>query len=152
MASSSTRPSRAVLWLTVFAAPVALGFETVLRWILFPADFELVRELLHPVLTPVAWFLGGVAAVASFAGLALQRRMTARRLSRLPGEPDLDARYREVFAVFLLTTAVPQIPAILSTLTFMFGASLLPVLVGIGLSSVGVVTQALRVPSLAEAR
>lgn len=138
-----------MLWLTIIAAPAALGFETGLRLLLFPADFELIREFLNPTLTPVAWLLGAVAALASFGGLFVQRRLAEKRLSALPPDASFDLRYRAVFGVFLLTTAIPQIPAIFSTLTFMFGASLIPVLVGIGVSSVGVVSQALRVESIA---
>lgn len=147
---AAKRPSRAVLFLTILAAPVALAFETGLRLLLFPRDFELVRELLEPALTPVAWVLGGLAAVAAVLGASLQRSMAQKRIAKSPDRGDYDARYRHVFGVFLLTSSVPQIPAIFSTFAFMFGASLVPVLVGIGVCSVGVVTQALRVPSLAE--
>ena len=143
------RPSKGILWLTMLAAPVALAFETVLRMLLFPDDFELVREFLSPMLTPVAWAFGALAAIAGFVGLGLQGRMVRRRLAKLPDTASVDERYREVFAVFLLSSSVPQIPAILSTLTYMFGASLVPVLVGVAACSVGVVTQALRVPGLA---
>lgn len=147
---AAKRPSRAVLFLTILAAPVALAFETGLRKLLFPADFELIREFLEPMLTPVAWVLGLVAAGASLLGLALQRSMAKKRIEKSRDRDDYDARYRHVFGVFLLTASVPQIPAILSTFMFMFGASLVPVLVGIGICSVGVVSQALRVPALAQ--
>ena len=147
---SEKRPvSPWMLWLTIVAAPVALGFETALRLVFFPDDFELIREFLRPSLTPVAWALGGVAALASFGGVLVQRRLAAKRLQVLGAEATFDMRYRAVFGVFLLTTAIPQVPAIFSTLTFMFGASLVPVLVGIVVSSLGVVTQALRVETLA---
>lgn len=76
--------------------------------------------------------------------------MTDRRLAALPAGADVNDRYQAVFAVFLLTTSVPQIPALLATFTYMFGASLVPVVVGVGVCSVGVVSQALRVPRLAE--
>lgn len=144
------RPSKAMLWLTILAAPVALAVETGLRLLIFPEEFELVREFLAPILTPVAWALGAVAAIAGFAGLFLQRRMTDRRLAKLPAGAEAGARYQAVFAVFLLTTSVPQIPALLATFAYMFGASIVPVLVGVGVCSVGVVSQALRVPRLAE--
>jgi membrane protein YqaA with SNARE-associated domain len=148
---ASKRPSPALLWLTMIAAPGALAVETLLRWVLFPPEFEQVRELLHPFLTPVAWALGGVAALASLGGLALQRRMAERRIARAPDASSEDARYREVFGVFLLTASVPQVPALLSTFAYMFGASVVPVLIGIAISSVGVVSQALRVSTLAQA-
>jgi hypothetical protein len=147
---AAKRPSKAVLWLTILAAPVALVVETGLRLLIFPDDFELVRGFLNPMLTPVAWVLGVVAGVAGFAGLGLQRRMSAKRLGKLPPGAGVSDRYQAVFAVFLLTTSVPQIPALLATFAYMFGASLVPVLVGVGVCSVGVVSQALRVPRLAE--
>ena len=76
--------------------------------------------------------------------------MANRRLARLPDDATVDQRYREIFAVFLLTTAVPQIPALLSTFVFMFGASIWTVSTAIAFCSVGVVAQALRVPAMAE--
>lgn len=145
---AAKRP-KALLWLTLLAAPVALAVETGLRLLIFPAEFELVREFLNPTLTPVAWALGGLSAAAGVAGLAVQRKVSERKLAKLPSKCDTEARYHAVFGVFLLTTAVPQIPALLSTFAYMFGASLLPVLVGVGVSSVGVVSQALRVSHLA---
>jgi membrane protein YqaA with SNARE-associated domain len=141
--------SPAILWLTILAAPVALGFETLLRSLLFPPDFEVMRAFLEPALTPLAWVLGGAAGLAALAGLALQRRLAERRLARLPEHASEPVRQRELLGVFLLTASVPQIPAVLSTFAFMFGASLWPVLVGIALCSVGVVGQAMRVRSLA---
>lgn len=147
---AAKRSSRAMLFLTILAAPVALVFETFLRAALFPPEFETFREFLRPMLSPVAWVLGLVAAAAGLAGLGLQRSMAQRRVARLPEDAGYEERYAQVLGVFMLTTAVPQIPAILSTFAFMFGASLWPVLVGIGVCSVGVVAQALRVSSLAK--
>ena len=51
------RPSTGLLWATIVAAPLALGFETLLRALLFPDDFELIRDFLRPTLTWVAWGL-----------------------------------------------------------------------------------------------
>jgi membrane protein YqaA with SNARE-associated domain len=147
---AAKRPSRSLLFLTVLAAPAALAFETVLRKLLFPPEFEEVRSLLEPLLTPVGWAIAVVAAIASLVGLRVQRAMAQKRIAKLRDREDADARYREVFGVFLLTTAVPQIPAILSTFTFMFGATLWPVLASVAVSSVGVVAQAFRIPVLAD--
>lgn len=141
--------SRALLFLTILAAPGALAFESLLRALLFPPDFEVLREFLSPVLTPVAWVLGLTAAAGSLGGLALQRSIAEKRLARLPEGAGDEARYGQVLGVFMLTTAAPQIPAILATLAFMFGASLWPVLVGVGICSAGVIAQALRVSRLA---
>ncbi len=142
--------SNAILWLTIAVAPGALALESGLRVLLFPPEFEEVRELLEPLLTPIAWLFGAAAGVASLLGLGLQRRMAEKRMARVPDE--YEARHREVVGVFLLSASVPQIPAIFSTFAYMFGASLWPVLVGIALCSVGVISQAMRVRSLAEVK
>lgn len=147
--SSAKRP-KAVLWLTIVAAPGALAIETALRKLLFPAEFEEVREFLEPTLTPFGWGLAAFAAFGAALGLVVQRHVANRRLARLPDDATVDQRYREIFAVFLLTTAVPQIPALLSTFVFMFGASIWTVSTAIAFCSVGVVAQALRVPAMAE--
>ncbi|MCC6873263.1 MAG: hypothetical protein IT378_03055 [Sandaracinaceae bacterium] len=142
-------PSRAMIWLTILAAPVALAFETSLRSFLFPPEFEWFRQELEPFLTPLAWLLGLAAALASLLGAGLQRRIARRKLDRLPENAPPDTRLREVQAVFLLTASVPQVPAILSTFAYMFGASLVPVLVGIAICTLGVGLQAVRIGSLA---
>ena len=146
MASSNTK-NQAVLWLTVLAAPVALGFETLLRSLIFPSEFQLFREFLRPYLTPFGWALTAVIGLASVAGLSLQARFTRRSLERLPADRP-DQRYGAAFAVFLLTTALPQIPTLLSTFAYMFGSELAPVLTGVGICSIGVVGQAIRVGAL----
>jgi len=146
---AAERP-RAVLWLTILAAPGALVVETALRKLIFPPEFDEVRAFLEPMLTPVGWGMAAVAAIGAALGLVVQRRVALKRLARLPDTATVDDRYREIFAVFLLTTAVPQIPALLSTFVFMFGASVWTVIAAIAFCSVGVVAQALRVPAMAE--
>ncbi len=145
------RPSTTLLWLTIVASPAALGLETGLRLLLFPPEFPLIREFLNPYLTPVAWVFAAIAGVGALLGLALQRRLVTKRVGKLPAEFNTrERRYQVAFGVFLLTTAVPQIPSIFSTFCFTFGADLLPVLVSIALTSLGVIGQALRVPKLAD--
>jgi len=145
------RPSTTLLWLTIVAAPAALGLETGLRLLLFPPEFELIRDFLRPMLTPVAWGFAGVAALGAGLGLVLQRRLVEKRIGALEAaQSTRERRFQIAFGVFLLTTAVPQIPSILATFCFTFGASIVPVVAAIALTSVGVVGQALRVPKLAE--
>lgn len=139
--------------MTTVAAPLALALETLMRKLLFPFlmgdDFELVREFLSPMLTPVAWALCAVAILASFAGLALHTRLVARAIARLPAaKRELPAeRARAEVSAFLIAASVPQIPCILSTVTYTLGAQLLPVLVSVAVASVGVFAQALRTRS-----
>ena len=136
--------------MTTVAAPLALGFETLFRKLLFPLfmgdDFELARAFLGPLLTPVAWAFCGVALLANVAGLALHTRLVRRAMARLPAEKrELPAeRERAELGAFLVAASVPQLPCIASTLMFMLGAQLLPVLVAVGIGSLGVVVQALR--------
>ncbi len=142
--------ARPIVYLTVLAAPVALAFETLLRHLLFPSEFEEVRAFFEPTLTPIAWVLCILAALASLAGVVLQRRLVRSRLERMP-EADAAARRGQIVGVFLLTASVPQIPSVFSTLAFTLGASLAPVLVGIGIASAGVIVQAIRMRALFEA-
>ena len=146
------RPSTGLLWATIVAAPLALGFETLLRALLFPDDFELIRDFLGPTLTWVAWGLAGLAVVGSLLGTSLQRRMAKQRLSALDGEATLAQRFAALSGIFLLTTALPQIPSLLATLCFMFGSELMPVLAALTITTAGVVAQAVAVPRLASPR
>ncbi|MFK7985162.1 MAG: hypothetical protein AB8I08_03950 [Sandaracinaceae bacterium] len=150
---AQARSGRALLGLTILAAPGALAFETLLRKLLFPVlvpEFELIREFFAPMLTPVAYVVSVFIALFAVVGLLLQKRMSEKRLAKLPEDADRDMRFRAILGVFLLTSSVPQIPTILSTFAYMFGASLVPVLIGIGLCSLGVVAQAVRVTKLSE--
>ncbi len=147
---SAQRSSTVLLWLTIVAAPGALAIETALRVAFFPEDFELVREFLRPMLTAAAWVLAGLAGLGALAGLSLQRRLVARRIAKLPEAANTaERRFRAAIGIFLLTTAVPQIPSIFATLCFTLGASIVPVVASIALTTVGVVLQAQRVPQLA---
>jgi len=142
-ASSGQRGRGVLIVLTVVAAPVALGFETLLRWLLMPEDFDVLRQFLRPTLTPVAWGLVIACAIGGFVGLLLHRRAVARAMARVPPGADAsEVASRARVGAFMLGASVPQVPAILATFTFMFGASLLPVLVSIGVVTVFVVVLA----------
>lgn len=136
------RSKRAMVVLTAVAAPVALGFETLLRKLVLPARFEQVRELLRPLLTPVGWGLAGLAALAGLAGLAWQKRLIERKQAQA-GDHD-EARQSARLGAFLLAASVPQLPAVFATVSFMFGSALLPVIVAIVVSTAFVCVQAAR--------
>lgn len=142
------RPSPTLLALVILAAPMALAAETGLRALLFPADFELVRELLSPYLTVAAWIFAPLTALAGALGWHLQRRLSARHVAKLPPGASFAQRQGAVVGVFLLTSSVPQIPTILVTFLFMFGSALSPVLASVVLCSVAVTAQALRIGRL----
>jgi hypothetical protein len=138
------KPRTSPLWLvgaTLVAAPVALAFESGLRWLLFPADFEVVRTWLGPALTVVAWALVGLAAAAGIGGAAAQRTLVQRKLARLPSDAPEGSRQAACTQVFLLTASIPQVPVLMSTFTFMFGASIVPTVVGVALCTMSVLVQ-----------
>lgn len=118
--------------LTVIAAPAALVFESLLRFLLFPEDFERVRVFLEPYLTPVAWGLAAVTLALSFVGYALQRTMSQKRVARIPEPKRTPERIeRAKVGAFMLTASIPQIPAILATFAVMFGAAIVPAIAAI---------------------
>jgi hypothetical protein len=145
MAVPSQLSLRAVVVLIAVSAPLALGFETLLRKLVFVpligAELREVREFYWPeltdelrqaVLTNTAWVLVLVSVLAGVLGVVLLRR-AARRQRDLA----------EVRDQLLLLTSIPQVPAILATLCFAFGSSLLPVLVSMAVSTVFVFVQGL---------
>ena len=139
-----TRP-RMLVVLTVVAAPLAFGLETLLRKLLFPPDFDQVRDFLRGPLTPFAWALAVVALLATLVALAVYDRAARRAVERIPHERrTADVSVRAATGVFLLTSSIPQLPAVASTMLFTFGAPLVPTVVAIGIASLGVVLQAIR--------
>jgi hypothetical protein len=136
--SASSMSLRAVVVLVAVSAPLALGFETLIRVYLFMpmlgADLAEVRAFFWPELTPavriaaatrIAWGLVGASLLAGLLGLGLLRRAAQR--ATLATSPAETARAK-VRDRMLLLSSVPQIPAILATLCFSFGAELSPVL------------------------
>ena len=140
----ATNPRWLVL-ATAVAAPFALGVEVAFRSVLMPpSEIEQLRLLLGPILTKVAWVFAGLAALATIAGIVLLNWLIARAERRLPlGVPE-DVRQRAILGPFLLATSVPQLPAILATVTFTMGASLTPVVAAVAICTVGVGIQAAR--------
>ncbi|AKF03765.1 hypothetical protein [Sandaracinus amylolyticus] len=126
---------------TVLAAPIALAFESVLRWLLFPPDFEAVRAFLEPFLTPLAWLLVVISALAGIAGTFAQRTIAARRIAKLGAGATAVQIETVRNQVFLITASIPQLPTIASTFAFMFGASLVPTLVGVAIGTLSVLAQ-----------
>ncbi len=144
------RFKRVLVAITVASTPLALGVETLMRTQIFPlflgGQFEEVRVFLEPQMTPVAWAFCGITTLAGFAGLALQKRVLRRALEKLPPERRAlpGARERAVLGSFLVAASVPQLASVGSTLLFTFGASLVPVVVGVVIGSSAVLVQASR--------
>ena len=141
MSTSAPMSLRTIVLLVAVSAPLALGFETAIRLgVIMPmmgAEFAEVRAYFWPEFTPavrialttrIAWILAGVSVVAGLLGVALLRRPSWRSLAWAREQPDPAAAARaKVRDQMLLLTSIPQIPAILATLCFSFGAAWVPV-------------------------
>jgi FtsH-binding integral membrane protein len=146
-ASPSISLPVAVLVLAV-SAPIALAFETLFRTqVLAPIlgpSWGQAREIFSPTLTRVSWALAYVTVFAGLLGVALIP-VSARRIDRAAREAgreiDHEARTKRVLEHLYLLTSVPQVPAILATFCFTFGARLLPVVIAMAISTVAVVAQ-----------
>jgi hypothetical protein len=138
----STRQTWAMLAVVAVSTPLALAVETLLRTLLFPPDFEEVRTWLRPTLTPWIWLTPILAAIATLGGLRLQRWYAARQLAALPPAKQTDeARAAADFDALMLSTSVPQVPALMATLGFMLGSAIAPVLAAIAIGTAGVLVQ-----------
>jgi hypothetical protein len=143
MAGAPKREGTGVVLMTVLAAPVALAFETAVRLAVFPPELSEVRDALRPALTPWAWAIAGLAATLAVVGVVAQKKIVARRVARIPEAertPERVARAR--LGAFLFAASIPQVPSVIGTVMFTMGASLVPVLVCIGVVTVAVCAQA----------
>jgi hypothetical protein len=147
--ASTERGGTALILATLVAAPMALGLETVLRRLLFPPEFDELRAALAGTLTPIVWGLVGLTALAGLFGITMQARLAARAVAKLRADARTEARiHKAELGAFMLAASIPQIPAILATLGFMWGASLTPVIVAIAVATVAIVVQAIRAAPL----
>lgn len=128
-----------MLAVVVVSTPLALAFETLLRQLLFPPEMDEVRAWLRPSLTPWTWLAPPASAAASVLGVKLYRILLRRGTAKLdPGKTDPDAIDKVRLDALLLATSAPQVPALLATVAFMFGAELTPVLVAMAVATLGV--------------
>jgi hypothetical protein len=137
-------PTRAkvygVLAIVAISTPFALAVETGLRGIMFPPGFDEVRMWLRPAITPWMWLAAPLAVLVTPLGFRLQKWLVRRALAKLPPARRTEQERRECeLDALLLSTSVPQFPALLATFGFMFGSALLPVAVAMGTATVGVV-------------
>jgi len=136
-----------LLAVVALSTPLALVVETGLRSLIMPPEFEDVRRWLRSDVTPWAWAMAPAAVVATGLGFVLQRRLLGRalRIPKRPGMTEAAARERAELDALMLSTSAPQVPALVATLAFMVGAELLPVLVTVGVATVGVLSLGLTV-------
>jgi hypothetical protein len=138
-----SRATRIGLVLLVAAsAPLALAFEAGVRQLLGLPELDEVRHLLRPTATGAAWALAGLCVVAAALGLGAQRRWCEGRMrvAAAAGEDPARAVMDRTF----LAMSIPQVPAVLSTVAFMTGSELAPVLAAMAISTVGVLAQGLQ--------
>ena len=121
---------------------MALGFESLVRHFVMPAELAEIRGFFAPMATTAAWVFAAACILADGLGMVLQRRWCLARmeLARADGSDLARAAMDRTF----LAMSVPQVPAILATAAFMSGSELVPVLVAMAISSVGVVAQGLQ--------
>lgn len=136
-------PTRAkvyvVLAIVAVSTPLALLIETGLRQVMFPPEFPEVRMWLRPTITPWMWLAAPLAVAVTPLGYRLQSWLVRRALARLPAERRTEQeRLEHEVDAMLLSTSVPQFPALLATFGFMFGSELLPVAVAMAAATAGV--------------
>lgn len=130
-----------LLALVALSTPLALVVETGLRRLMMPPDFEQVRAWLSPTLTPWAWATVPITLLTTGLGWWLQRVLARRGLRRRrPGLTEAQARARAEFDALMLASSAPQIPAIVATMLYMLGAELQPVVVAMGVATLGVLS------------
>ncbi len=124
---------------------MSLALETTLRTLLFPPEFELLRELLAPTIE--SWGTTMIVACVAFGivgAVVVQRVVTAlvqeRRALTLDALPAFERRIDDRL---LVLTSIPQIPAIIATMSVMFGGPFSPALTCMAVSSAAILTQAL---------
>ena len=130
----------AVLAIVGISTPLAVVIETGLRQIMFPPEFDDVRMWLRPSITPWMWLCAPLAVLVTPLGYKLQGWLVARALAKLPEERRTEAERRELeLDSLLLSTSIPQFPALFATFGFMFGSALLPVVVAMATATAGVI-------------
>ena len=131
-----------VVLLVAISAPLAFASESLIRKLLLPPEFDEVREFFAPSATSFAWGCVVLCVLAALFGLWVQRRWVRER-TRRAREEGSDVGKAAMDRTFL-SMSIPQVPAILSTVAFMSGSELMPVVVAMGISSTGVIAQGLQ--------
>ena len=146
----SRRSIGVMLILIAASTPAALGLEWVIRRLFLPPVMDEFRDWMRPTLSPFAWLMVGLALAATWVAWALNDRLYQRSLRRLtrgrPPTPQQTAGAR--FQTLLLVTSIPQVPALVATIGFTFGASFAPTLVTVCVGTLGVLVQWLGVRRL----
>ncbi|MGC4122135.1 MAG: hypothetical protein QM765_47665 [Myxococcales bacterium] len=131
-----------VLAAVAASTPATLGLESLLR-LLLPPELEEMRLWLNPKVAPVGWALVALAAASVLVAVFAQRPLLAWLLAReRPASTPEAARTAQArLATLLLATSITQVPALLATVAFLFGADALSTYLTIGIGTVGVLAQ-----------
>jgi hypothetical protein len=128
-----------VVAIVAVSTPLAVVVETVLRRYIMPPEFDEVRAWLRPTITPWMWAAPLFAAIGVPLGLRLHHWLVKRGLARIPAHRrNAATEANAVTDAMLLSTSVPQVPAVVATLGLLMGSALPPVLVATGVATVGV--------------
>jgi hypothetical protein len=135
--------TRRTTWLLLgfitISTPLALAVETFLRSIMFPPEFEEVRMYLRPSLEVPVWSLLALVALTTYVGIRRMEGRIERRMAKRPeSEQTQHYRDKDTLDAIVIFTSLPQVPAIMATFCFMFGARLTPVLVNMAVATLGV--------------
>lgn len=130
---------RAAVAFVAVSAPMALGMESLLRKLLFPPEFEEMREFLQPGATTLAWAAVFATGAAALLAWVLAKRWIPPRLEEAIPTGDEKAIRRAFIDKLMIAASIPQVPAIGATMCFMVGASLEPVLVSMAISTLAIV-------------
>ena len=127
----------AVVAMLALSSPASLVAETTLREALFTPEMNDFRRFLRPTLTPVAWGLLAVTCAAALVVVPAHRRLHRRMRARAEARTRDPATLEEAMqGALYIGASVVQLPTLLSTVTFMLGAALTPVLAAHGLPAV----------------
>lgn len=136
------RAQLALLAVIAVSTPAALGLEVLVRRHLLPPDAEEMRLWLNQTVGQPSWALLVLALAGVAAALGLQPRLYAHSLAGKPAAmPEAERVERSRMQTLLLATSICQVPALLATIGFTFGADVLAVGLTVGLGTVGVLLQ-----------
>lgn len=127
----------ALVGLTVTAIPISLvvihgGFSQM------PPEFADVREVFGPTMTTVAWALMALTAILTLTAVALQRTITEKIIDKRDARGDAKKEKQARVGAFLVAASLTQVPPLLAVSVYAVGAGLLPVALGVAVSSLGV--------------
>ena len=131
------REKLALIGLTITAIPIALvvmhGAQSKL-----PAELSEVQEVFGPTMSTIAWVLCGLTALLSLVAIIAQGPTTRSIIARRGAQDDPAKAKGARVGAFLVAASLTQVPPLLSVAIYVLGAGLLPVGLGVAVSSLAV--------------